>query len=80
MTLKYSKVSGSLPIGVTIESDGSVKGFLDFENIDLNPIWVTPSGNLGTVDEKTEVTFDAFVATPREGRVIDSYGIVEKKY
>ena len=78
MTLSYDKVSGSLPIGVSINKDGSVKGFLDFENVDLNPIWVTPSGIIGTVDEQTEVEFDAFEATPREGRYIDSYGIVEK--
>lgn len=78
MALSYKKVSGSLPIGVSINKDGSVKGFLDFENVDLNPIWVTPSGNLGTVDEQTYVEFDAFEATPRPGRYIDSYCIVEK--
>lgn len=77
MSLKYEKVDGVFPIGVSIEKDGRVKGAILFENIGLGPVWETEGGLLATVDEEDEIVLDPVVASPRDFP-IECYSIVVK--
>lgn len=78
MSVTFSKVSGVLPLGVTIEENGRVKGFIDFENIEMNPFWLTPSGTLIEVDENEEVVIPPLQVSVREGRTFDSFTVIPK--
>ena len=77
MSLTFQKVDGVLPVGVSVEDNGRVKGLILFENIDLGPVWETEGGLLATVDEEDTIVLDPVVATPRDS-AIECYSIVVK--
>lgn len=71
LKIRYTLQSGSLPNGLRLDPDtGQIIGNVGFDALGEGPVWVTPSGSLGTFAERAAFTKVTFQATTTKSPVV----------